>query len=153
MARFSTPSFNAPENVLRTGVRSGRNCVIWKAFYSFSALLSTITTPRLSRQKIKFRQLLRPFRVNFRVKRTSGTMHDLPEKSVLFYTVATSECRWWRRGAELTTTHVQYLYLNSILFFSEMHFLFYLLPGLNNLAALRDIKTIYCHQGPLDMRL
>lgn len=127
------------KSVLRTWVRSERNCIIWNAFYSFSALLSTITILRLSSQKIKFRQQFRPYRVNFRIKRTSRTMHDLTEESVLFYTVATSKYAQWGGEAELISSHVQRLYPKLVLLFSEMHFLFCLLTGLNNLAAFRDI--------------
>lgn len=143
MSGFQPHPLMFPKSVLRTWVRSERNCIIWNAFYSFNTLLSTITIPRLSRQKIKFRQQLRPYRVNVKVKRTSSTMHNLTEESFLFYTVATSKCGGWGRGAELITSHVQRLYPNPILFFSEIHFLFYLLTGLNNLAALRDILKPY----------
>lgn len=120
--------------VLSTWIRSERNQVIWNAFYSFSALLSTITTPRLLKQKIRFRQKLRPVTVNFRARKGAPV---LPGGSL-------EVCRKSQtQGEAFIISYFQPLWPNPTLVSSEIHFCFYLFISLNNWTALGDIFKPY----------
>lgn len=140
MSSFQPCLLRLLKSVLRAWIRSEKNHIIWNAVYSSSACLSTITSPRLWKQKTWFKQKLRSFRVISELGRGAWVSWMTWQRNLFFWHYSSWEVGRMRYKEESSSPTTSNPCIPTQLLFSfKINFLFHLLTSLNNLAALRDI--------------